>query len=202
MKSNKSEQWTHIIRHTRIFASFLVRQMISIVRSLLNAGELFDWHLLQHAHHLWCLWYFERSFSYPLPWSRETPCGEQQCAGLGSNNSALDELGLLSEATNALESTCNRVPQGADDPPRDITWGGNLLYYSWREAAPECKSGSRTQYFFYRRSVDITERIDDVGGFNLLMFQFLTLLWLITYVPLARGIQSTGKVCCFWSCDT
>ena len=159
----------------------------------------------------WCLWYFGRSFSYPLPWSRETPCGEQQCAGLGSNNTALDELGLLPVATNALESTCNFVPQGAVNPPRNIVWsggatpssgGGNLLYYSWREAAPECNSGSRTQYFFYRRSLDITERIDDVGDFNLRMFLFLTLSWLITYVCLARGIQSTGKVCCFWSCDT
>ena len=135
------------------------------------------------------------------------PCGEQQCAGLGFNNTPVDELGLLPVASNAPESTCHRIPQGDVDPSRNIVWsggvppasgGGNLLYYSWREADPECISGSRTQYFFYRRSLDITERIDDVGGFNLHLFLFLTLAWLITFVCLVRGIQSTGKVCCYF----
>ena len=151
----------------------------------------------------WCWWYFGRSFSYPLPWSRDTPCGEQHCAGLGPNGTAVAELGLIPATGNATASSCRRIPQGDVDPPHKIMWADavpphsgmdNLLFYSWREAAPECDSGSRTQYFFYRRSLDITDRIDEFGGFNLPMFLFLSLAWLITYVCLVRGIQSTGKV--------
>ena len=151
----------------------------------------------------WCWWYFVRSFSFPLPWSKDVPCGEQQCAGLGLNGTAVGELGLLSMASNEPESTCRRIPQGDVDPPRNIVWSSgippasgarDLMLYTWREAVPECSSGSRTQYFFYCHSLDITERIDDVGGFNLHMLLFLTLAWFITYVCLMRGIQSIGKV--------
>lgn len=160
----------------------------------------------------WCLWYFGRSFSFPLPWSNGTACGERQCAGFGPSNTLIKDVALVpvAGAGGAAEKSCSRTPQKLlnekddMDDPKSIEWptgsvpppgAANLTYYSWREAAPECAAGSRTQYFFYRRTLDITESIEDVGSFNLNLFLFLTLAWGIIYVCLVRGIKSTGKVC-------
>ena len=154
----------------------------------------------------WCLWYFTRSFAYPLPWSKTTDCGEQKCQGLktdGADSTGVNiaRLALLPAAGNASMVACRNNLQG-NVSAGSIQWPGdqspppgNLTFYTWRVADPECSSGSRTQYFFYRRSLDITESIEDVGGFNLNMFLFLSLAWFIIYVCLVRGIKSSGKVC-------
>lgn len=61
-------------------------------------------------------------------------------------------------------------------------------------AVPECGNSSATAYFWYRNALDITPSIGESGGIKWWMLLCLLGAWIIVYLCVMRGIQSTGKV--------
>ena len=51
---------------------------------------------------------------------------------------------------------------------------------------PECELSSETQYFWYRKTLDISESISDFGGIKWWMLLCLALSWIIVYL-VSRG---------------
>ncbi|XP_064200143.1 sodium- and chloride-dependent transporter XTRP3-like [Anguilla rostrata] len=61
----------------------------------------------------------------------------------------------------------------------------------------ECEVATPTQYFFYRETLNITSSIKENGGIHMGQALCLLLAWMIVYLFIIRGVQSTGKVVYF-----
>ncbi|XP_034384388.1 sodium- and chloride-dependent transporter XTRP3-like [Cyclopterus lumpus] len=61
----------------------------------------------------------------------------------------------------------------------------------------ECETGTSTEYFFYRETLNISSSIEENGGIHMGQALCLLLAWVITYLFIARGVKSTGKVVYF-----
>uniref|UniRef100_A0AAQ5ZV84 Transporter n=1 Tax=Amphiprion ocellaris TaxID=80972 RepID=A0AAQ5ZV84_AMPOC len=61
----------------------------------------------------------------------------------------------------------------------------------------ECERASPTQYFFYRETLNISSTIEENGGIHTGQALCFLLTWVITYLCVVRGVQSTGKVVYF-----
>lgn len=58
----------------------------------------------------------------------------------------------------------------------------------------ECEMSSETAYFWYRQTIDASPSIDETGGIKWWMALCLTLSWILVWVCIMKGIQSSGKV--------
>lgn len=58
----------------------------------------------------------------------------------------------------------------------------------------ECEKASTTQYFWYRKTLNISPSIQDSGGVQWEPALCLILAWLVVYLCILRGTASTGKV--------
>ncbi|KAG5856841.1 sodium- and chloride-dependent transporter XTRP3-like [Anguilla anguilla] len=61
----------------------------------------------------------------------------------------------------------------------------------------ECEVATPTQYFFYRETLNITSSIKENGSIHMGQALCLLLAWMIVYLFIIRGVQSTGKVVYF-----
>lgn len=61
----------------------------------------------------------------------------------------------------------------------------------------ECYKSSATAYFWYRNALDISPSIGEPEGLKWWMVLCLLAAWVITYLCMMRGIQSSGKVVYF-----
>ncbi|XP_047500114.1 sodium- and chloride-dependent transporter XTRP3A-like isoform X2 [Penaeus chinensis] len=61
----------------------------------------------------------------------------------------------------------------------------------------ECELSSETAYFWYRQTIDASPSIDETGGIKWWMALCLTLSWILVWVCIMKGIQSSGKVVYF-----
>ncbi|XP_053075513.1 sodium- and chloride-dependent transporter XTRP3 isoform X2 [Acinonyx jubatus] len=61
----------------------------------------------------------------------------------------------------------------------------------------ECEKASSTQYFWYRKTLNISPSIQDSGGVQWEQALCLLLAWLVVYLCILRGTESTGKVVYF-----
>lgn len=61
----------------------------------------------------------------------------------------------------------------------------------------ECAKSSETTYFWYREALDISESISDFDGIRWWMLICLALAWIIVYLIIMKGIQSSGYVVYF-----
>ncbi|MBN3305528.1 S6A20 protein, partial [Amia calva] len=61
----------------------------------------------------------------------------------------------------------------------------------------ECEKSSSTEYFWYRETLNITSSIDEPGSIHMGQALCLLLAWLIVYLCVVKGTQSTGKVVYF-----
>uniref|UniRef100_A0A4D5R9I8 Transporter n=1 Tax=Scolopendra viridis TaxID=118503 RepID=A0A4D5R9I8_SCOVI len=61
----------------------------------------------------------------------------------------------------------------------------------------ECALSSETAYFWYRNAVDISPSLNESGGLKWWMVLCLLAAWIITYLCMMKGIQSSGKVVYF-----
>ncbi|XP_076842852.1 solute carrier family 6 member 16b [Brachyhypopomus gauderio] len=64
---------------------------------------------------------------------------------------------------------------------------------------PECLASSPTSYFWFRKALDVTNSISEVGDFNLVITGCLALAWVIVCLAMYKGIKSSGKVMYFSS---
>ncbi|KAM5292061.1 sodium- and chloride-dependent transporter XTRP3 [Ctenodactylus gundi] len=58
----------------------------------------------------------------------------------------------------------------------------------------ECEKASSTQYFWYRQTLNISPSIQDSGAVQWELALCLVLAWLLVYLCILRGTESTGKV--------
>uniref|UniRef100_A0A3Q2Q360 Transporter n=1 Tax=Fundulus heteroclitus TaxID=8078 RepID=A0A3Q2Q360_FUNHE len=58
----------------------------------------------------------------------------------------------------------------------------------------ECEESSPTSYFWYRRALNITDSIDEVGSFNPYIVGCLLAAWIIVCLGMFKGIKSSVKV--------
>lgn len=61
-------------------------------------------------------------------------------------------------------------------------------------AYEECSKSSSVNYYWYRKTLNITTTINDNGNLQWWMVISQTVAWGAVYLCTIRGIQSTGKV--------
>ncbi|XP_004760875.1 sodium- and chloride-dependent transporter XTRP3 [Mustela nigripes] len=91
-------------------------------------------------------------------------------------------------------------------------WAFWYLFHSFQDPLPwsvcplndnhtgydeECEKASSTQYFWYRKTLNISPSIQDSGRVQWEPALCLVLAWLVVYLCVLRGTQSTGKVVYF-----
>ncbi|XP_039084213.1 sodium- and chloride-dependent transporter XTRP3 isoform X1 [Hyaena hyaena] len=91
-------------------------------------------------------------------------------------------------------------------------WAFWYLFHSFQDPLPwsvcplngnrtgydeECEKASSTQYFWYRKTLNIAPSIQDSGGMQWEQALCLILAWLVVYLCILRGTESTGKVVYF-----
>ena len=64
-------------------------------------------------------------------------------------------------------------------------------------SSPFLSSPLLTRYYWYVNTLDANGSINDFSGFNWRIYLCLFAGWVIVYLCMFRGIQSTGKVCEF-----
>ncbi|KAM5292566.1 sodium- and chloride-dependent transporter XTRP3 isoform 2-T2 [Ctenodactylus gundi] len=89
------------------------------------------------------------------------------------------------------------------------SWGFWYLFHSFQDPLPwsmcplngnrtgydeECEKASSTQYFWYRQTLNISPSIQDSGAVQWELALCLVLAWLLVYLCILRGTESTGKV--------
>ncbi|XP_069873721.1 sodium- and chloride-dependent transporter XTRP3A-like isoform X2 [Dipodomys merriami] len=88
-------------------------------------------------------------------------------------------------------------------------WGFWYLFHSFQDPLPwsvcplngnrtgyeeECEKASSTQYFWYRKTLNISPSIQENGAMQWEPALCLILAWLMVYLCILRGTESTGKV--------
>uniref|UniRef100_A0A8C5GVX1 Transporter n=1 Tax=Gouania willdenowi TaxID=441366 RepID=A0A8C5GVX1_GOUWI len=63
----------------------------------------------------------------------------------------------------------------------------------------ECALSSNTSYFWYRKALDITDSIDEMGSFNTYIVLCLLAAWTIVCLGMFKGIKTSVKVMYFSS---
>nr|XP_014587208.2 sodium- and chloride-dependent transporter XTRP3 isoform X2 [Equus caballus] len=91
-------------------------------------------------------------------------------------------------------------------------WGFWYLFHSFQDPLPwsvcplngnrtgydeECEAASSTQYFWYRKTLNISPSIQENGVVQWEPALCLILAWLLVYLCILRGTESTGKVVYF-----
>ncbi|XP_028926704.1 sodium- and chloride-dependent transporter XTRP3 isoform X1 [Ornithorhynchus anatinus] len=91
-------------------------------------------------------------------------------------------------------------------------WAFWYLFHSFQDPLPwsvcplnhnrtgydeECETASSTQYFWYRKTLNISSSIQENGGIQWEQALCLILAWLVVYLCILRGTESTGKVVYF-----
>ncbi|XP_077283398.1 sodium-dependent neutral amino acid transporter B(0)AT3 [Arctopsyche grandis] len=93
-----------------------------------------------------------------------------------------------------------------------ITWVLFYLFNSFQSPLPwascpvvngtpvsECVKSSETAYFWYRNTLDAAPSMDDSGGLKWWIVLCLLLSWIMVFLIVMKGIQSSGKVVYFTS---
>ncbi|CAG0886486.1 unnamed protein product [Darwinula stevensoni] len=112
---------------------------------------------------------------------------------------ALVGIGLSSTVVSFLVSVYYNVV---------IMWCFYYLFASFQSPLPwtecpgnetvqECQLSSPTTYYWFRESLDITGSIEDSGGMKWWLALCLLLSWLVVYICIMKGIQTSGKVTYF-----
>ncbi|CAM2105694.1 unnamed protein product [Caretta caretta] len=88
-------------------------------------------------------------------------------------------------------------------------WAFWYLFHSFQDPLPwascplnsnhtgfdeECAKTSSTQYFWYRKTLNISPSIEEYGSIQWEQAVCLILAWLVVYLCILRGTESTGKV--------
>ncbi|NP_001372612.1 sodium- and chloride-dependent transporter XTRP3 isoform 3 [Homo sapiens] len=91
-------------------------------------------------------------------------------------------------------------------------WAFWYLFHSFQDPLPwsvcplngnhtgydeECEKASSTQYFWYRKTLNISPSLQENGGVQWEPALCLLLAWLVVYLCILRGTESTGKVVYF-----
>lgn len=79
--------------------------------------------------------------------------------------------------------------------PKDpLPWANCPLNINHTNYVEECEKASSTQYFWYRKTLNISPSIEESGSIQWELAVCLILAWLVVYLCILRGTESTGKV--------
>uniref|UniRef100_A0A8C6SGS4 Transporter n=1 Tax=Neogobius melanostomus TaxID=47308 RepID=A0A8C6SGS4_9GOBI len=78
-----------------------------------------------------------------------------------------------------------------------LPWSTCPLSANRTEPLEECRLATPTQYFFYRKTLNVAPSIEYNGGVHMGQALCLLLAWLMTYLFISNGVKSTGKVVYF-----
>ncbi|KAK6491670.1 sodium- and chloride-dependent transporter XTRP3-like [Huso huso] len=78
-----------------------------------------------------------------------------------------------------------------------LPWAECPLSSNLTTYVPECEKSSSTDYFWYRETLNISSSIEDHGGIQMGQALCLVLSWMVVYLCVLRGTESTGKVVYF-----
>lgn len=119
----------------------------------------------------WSLFYFSQSFQNPLPW--------QECP-------------LMKNKTPTRE--CSRTHRYTATVGVDGREPLLSLAVAFTDVVPECEKSSATTYYWYRKTLDISDSISESGGVNWKMTLSLLASWILVCLAMIKGIKSSGKV--------
>lgn len=119
----------------------------------------------------WCVYYFFMSFQTNLPWAKKN------CINYEPYLKLENEVTRLSNMNSSLVEA-------------------NLTYLkTMKSNFPDCCVLDAPMWYFYHRTLQISSNIDDAGvGLNTKLTICLVVAWIVTYLCVVKGIQSSGKV--------
>ncbi|KAJ6661954.1 hypothetical protein lerEdw1_012801 [Lerista edwardsae] len=86
------------------------------------------------------------------------------------------------------------VSISASYPKDPLPWANCPLNSNHTGYVDECEQASPTQYFWYRKTLNISPSIEESGSIQWEQAVCLILAWLVVYLCILRGTESTGKV--------
>lgn len=75
-----------------------------------------------------------------------------------------------------------------------LPWASCPLNINHTNYEEECEKATPTQYFWYRKTLNISPSIEEGGSIQWEQAACLILAWLVVYVCILRGTEYTGKV--------
>ncbi|XP_015267770.1 PREDICTED: sodium- and chloride-dependent transporter XTRP3 isoform X1 [Gekko japonicus] len=75
-----------------------------------------------------------------------------------------------------------------------LPWANCPLNINHTDYVEECEKASSTQYFWYRKTLNISPSIEESGSIQWELAVCLILAWLVVYLCILRGTESTGKL--------
>lgn len=83
----------------------------------------------------------------------------------------------------------------SDSPLKDpLPWASCPLSINLTNYEEECEKATPTQYFWYRKTLNISPSIEESGSIQWEQAACLILAWLVVYLCILRGTEYTGKV--------
>ena len=129
----------------------------------------------------WCVYYFFISLTKDLPWIREKLCSEAETFTALQNNLTRyqDLLGNTTVNTSDYFVMNSKVD----------------FYRGQVDNFTDCCVRDPSMWYFYSSTLQVSPDIDDYGeGINGKLFGCLLLAWFLTYICIAKGIKTSGKV--------
>lgn len=75
-----------------------------------------------------------------------------------------------------------------------LPWSYCPLNINHTSYVDECEKATSTQYFWYRKTLNISPSIEQSGSIQWEQAACLILAWLLVYLCILRGTEHTGKV--------
>ncbi|ETE58144.1 Sodium- and chloride-dependent transporter XTRP3A, partial [Ophiophagus hannah] len=75
-----------------------------------------------------------------------------------------------------------------------LPWASCPLNINQTNYEEECEKATPTQYFWYRKTLNISPSIEESGSIQWEQAACLILAWLVVYLCILRGTEHTGKV--------
>eukprot|EP00795_Rhopilema_esculentum_P000985 gene985-10758_t len=124
----------------------------------------------------WCVYYFFMSFQKSLPWDKKN------CVNYKPYQSLKNQISVLEKMNKSLP-----------DVSQNLT-SLKLMLNSF----PDCCVKDAPMWYFYHRTLQVSSNIEDAGvGLNSKLVVCLVVAWVVTYLCVVKGIQSSGKVVYF-----
>ena len=121
----------------------------------------------------WCVYYFYMSFQSNLPWAKKNCINYEPYLKLENEVKRLSKMNL-------------------SDP---LVKANHTYFTTLKNNFPDCCVIDAPMWYFYHRTLQVSSNIEDAGvGLNAKLTICLVVAWLVTYLCVVKGIQSSGKV--------
>lgn len=124
----------------------------------------------------WCVYYFFMSFTSSLPWD------VKNCVNYLPYKQLSDKIEVMKKMNYSDTGNITKL---------------NSLKFM-KANFPDCCVQDAPMWYFYHRTLQVSSSIEDAGvGLNTKLTLCLIVAWIVTYLCVVKGIQSSGKVVYF-----